>query len=94
MDTASFQAALGRVPDTTASRTGAASIRFLLPDHGGVLRRVSIPDEPGTNAELHIRPGEPVPDPADSACRIGHVMARAETATTRGHGCWSPAPTG
>ncbi|MEV7612184.1 ATP-grasp domain-containing protein [Streptomyces sp. NPDC089799] len=77
---ACLQAVLGRVPDTVATRTGAASIRFLLPERGGVLREVSIPQTPGTHGELHLRPGETVPEPADSACRIGHVVARAETA--------------
>ncbi|MFF4445446.1 ATP-grasp domain-containing protein [Streptomyces sp. NPDC001502] len=77
---AQLQAVLGLVPDTVPSRTDAASIRFLLPEHGGVVRQVVIPDLPGTRGEVHLRPGEAVPDPADSACRIGHVVARAETA--------------
>ncbi|MFG2296452.1 ATP-grasp domain-containing protein [Streptomyces sp. NPDC048603] len=75
-----LQAVLGRVPDTVPSVTGAAAIRFLLPARGGVLRQVSIPETPGTHSELHLRPGDSVPEPADSACRIGHVVARAETA--------------
>ncbi|WP_433544486.1 ATP-grasp domain-containing protein (plasmid) [Streptomyces sp. CA-294286] len=74
-----LQAVLGRVPDTVASRADAATIRFLLPERGGVLRRVVIPETPGTHSELHLRPGETVPEPADSACRIGHVVARAAT---------------
>ncbi|MFJ4862191.1 ATP-grasp domain-containing protein [Streptomyces sp. NPDC088748] len=77
---AHLQAVLGLVPDTVPSRTDAASIRFLLPEHGGVLRRVVIPDLPGTHSEVHLRPGDVVPEPADSTCRIGHVVARAETA--------------
>ncbi|CAM5324691.1 ATP-grasp domain-containing protein [Streptomyces avidinii] len=77
---AQLQAVLGLVPDTVPSRTDAASIRFLLPEHGGVLREVVIPDLPGTHSEVHLRPGAVVPEPADSACRIGHVVARAETA--------------
>ncbi len=77
---AQLQAVLGLVPDTVPSRTDAASIRFLLPERGGVVRQVVIPDLPGTHGEVHIRPGEVVPEPADSACRIGHVVARAETA--------------
>ncbi|MER6253292.1 ATP-grasp domain-containing protein [Streptomyces sp. NPDC001584] len=77
---AQLQAVLGLVPDTVPSRTDAASIRFLLPERGGVVRQVVIPDLPGTRGEVHLRPGEVVPDPADSACRIGHVVARAETA--------------
>lgn len=77
---AHLQAVLGQVPDTVPSRTGAASIRFLLPEHGGVLRRVSIPDLPGTHGEVHLSPGAVVPEPADSSCRLGHVVARAETA--------------
>ncbi|MFI5830139.1 ATP-grasp domain-containing protein [Streptomyces sp. NPDC051578] len=77
---AHLQAVLGLVPDTAASRTDAASIRFLLPEHGGVLRQVVIPDLPGTHSEVHLRPGEVVPEPVDSTCRIGHVVARAETA--------------
>ncbi|MFI1645674.1 ATP-grasp domain-containing protein [Streptomyces avidinii] len=77
---AQLQAVLGLVPDTVPSRTDAASIRFLLPEHGGVLRQVVIPDLPGTHSEVHLRPGAVVPEPADSACRIGHVVARAETA--------------
>lgn len=77
---AHLQAVLGRLPDTVPSRTAAASIRFLLPERGGVLRRVSIPDLPGTHGEVHLAPGTPVPEPADSSCRIGHVVARAETA--------------
>ncbi|MFD9475551.1 ATP-grasp domain-containing protein [Streptomyces nojiriensis] len=77
---AQLQAVLGLVPDTVPSRTDAASIRFLLPERGGVVRQVVIPDLPGTRGEVHLRPGEAVPDPADSACRIGHVVARAETA--------------
>jgi hypothetical protein len=56
------------------------SIRFLLPARGGVLRRVDVPDLPGTHSEVHLRPGEAVPDPVDSACRVGHVVARAATA--------------
>ncbi|MGW2274559.1 ATP-grasp domain-containing protein [Streptomyces yangpuensis] len=75
-----LQAVLGRVPDTVATASAAASIRFLLPEHGGVLRHASIPEAPGTHGELHLRPGDPVPEPADSACRIGHVLARAATA--------------
>lgn len=77
---AQLQAVLGRLPDTLPSRTAAASIRFLLPERGGVLRRVFIPDLPGTHAEVHLSPGTSVPEPADSSCRIGHVVARAETA--------------
>ncbi|CAM5474101.1 hypothetical protein [Streptomyces avidinii] len=77
---AQLQAVLGLVPDTVPSRTDAASIRFLLPEHGGVLREVVIPDLPGTHSEVHLRPGAVVPEPADSACRIGRVVARAETA--------------
>jgi biotin carboxylase len=76
---ACLQAVLGRVPDTVASRTDAATIRFLLPPRGGVLREVSIPEMPGTHSELHLRPGDTVPEPADSSCRVGHVVARAET---------------
>lgn len=75
-----LQAVLGLVPDTVPSRTDAASIRFLLPEHGGVLREVVIADLPGTHGEVHLGPGDVVPEPADSACRIGHVVARAETA--------------
>lgn len=75
-----LQAVLGRVPDTAATAADAASIRFLLPERGGVLRRASIPEAPGTHGELHLRPGDTVPEPADSACRIGHVVARAATA--------------
>ncbi|MEU8463359.1 ATP-grasp domain-containing protein [Streptomyces sp. NPDC029003] len=77
---AHLQAVLGLLPDTVPSRTRAASIRFLLPERGGVLRRAVIADLPGTHGEVHLRPGEVVPEPADSACRIGHVVARAETA--------------
>ncbi|MEU6892642.1 ATP-grasp domain-containing protein [Streptomyces sp. NPDC046557] len=74
-----LQAVLGRVPETVPSLTEAATIRFLLPEHGGVLRQVFIPEEPGTHSEWHLRPGDTVPEPADSACRIGHVVARAHT---------------
>ncbi|MYR41695.1 ATP-grasp domain-containing protein [Streptomyces sp. SID5910] len=74
-----LQAVLGRVPDTVASRADAATIRFLLPERGGVLRQVSVPEVPGTHSELHLRPGDTVPEPADSSCRVGHVVARAET---------------
>ncbi|MFJ4776607.1 ATP-grasp domain-containing protein [Streptomyces sp. NPDC088762] len=74
-----LQAVLGRVPDTAASRTDAAAIRFLLPERGGVLRQAFIPEMPGTHGEFHLRPGDVVPEPADSSCRIGHVVARAET---------------
>ncbi|MGW6781772.1 ATP-grasp domain-containing protein [Streptomyces sp. NPDC054987] len=77
---AHLQAVLGRVPDTAPAFAGAASIRFLLPERGGVLRRASIPEAPCTHGELHLRPGDAVPEPADSACRIGHVVARAATA--------------
>lgn len=76
---ACLQAVLGRVPDTVASSMEAATIRFLLPERGGVLRQVYIPEVPGTHSELHLRPGDAVPEPADSACRIGHVVARAES---------------
>ncbi|MFJ3174720.1 ATP-grasp domain-containing protein [Streptomyces roseus] len=77
---AQLQAVLGLVPDTVPSRTDAASIRFLLPEHGGVLREVVVPDLPGTHSEVHLRPGEAVPEPADSTCRVAHVVARARTA--------------
>ncbi|MFF8778400.1 ATP-grasp domain-containing protein [Streptomyces sp. NPDC015140] len=77
---AHLQAVLGLVPDTVPSRTDAVSIRFLLPARGGVLRRVDVPDLPGTHSEVHLRPGDEVPDPVDSACRVGHVVARAATA--------------
>ncbi|MER5728403.1 ATP-grasp domain-containing protein [Streptomyces sp. NPDC002138] len=77
---AHLQAVLGLLPDTVPSRTDAASIRFLLPDRGGVLRRAVIADLPGTHGEVHLRPGEVVPEPTDSMCRVGHVVARAETA--------------
>ncbi|MFF3648321.1 ATP-grasp domain-containing protein [Streptomyces sp. NPDC002181] len=76
---AQLQAVLGLVPDTVPSRTDAASIRFLLPEHGGVLREAVVPDLPGTHSEVHLRPGDVVPEPADSTCRIAHVVARAET---------------
>ncbi|MFC7816946.1 MULTISPECIES: ATP-grasp domain-containing protein [unclassified Streptomyces] len=76
---ACLQAVLGRDPDTVASRTRAAAIRFLLPERGGVLRRVSVPEMPGTHSELHLSPGDTVPEPADSSCRVGHVVAHAET---------------
>ena len=74
-----LQAVLDRVPDTVTSSTDAATIRFLLPERGGVLRQVFIPKTPGTHSELHLQPGDMVPEPADSACRIAHVVARAET---------------
>ncbi|WP_167546471.1 ATP-grasp domain-containing protein [Streptomyces flavidovirens] len=74
-----LQTVLGRVPDTVTPHTDAATIRFLLPERGGVLRKVSIPKTPGTHSELHLRPGDMVPEPADSACRIGHVVAHADT---------------
>ncbi|MFF4421557.1 hypothetical protein ACFY04_12350 [Streptomyces sp. NPDC001549] len=45
------------MPDTVPSRTDAASIRFLLPERGGVVRQVVIPDLPGTHGEVHLRPG-------------------------------------
>ncbi|WP_043194451.1 ATP-grasp domain-containing protein [Streptomyces sp. NRRL F-2664] len=77
---AHLQAVLGRVPDTAPTAAGAASIRFLLPERGGVLRRAAIPAVPGTHSELYLRPGDAVPEPADSSCRIGHVVARAGTA--------------
>ncbi|MFC7894189.1 ATP-grasp domain-containing protein [Streptomyces sp. NPDC057381] len=76
---ACLQAVLGREPDTVASRARAAAIRFLLPERGGVLRRVSVPEIPGTHSELHLSPGDTVPEPADSSCRVGHVVAHAET---------------
>ncbi|MFE1201051.1 ATP-grasp domain-containing protein [Streptomyces sp. NPDC058762] len=76
---AHLRAVLGLVPDTVPRRADAAAIRFLLPEHGGVLRRVDIPALPGTHSEVHLRPGDAVPEPADSTCRIGHVVARAET---------------
>ncbi|MEU6291666.1 hypothetical protein [Streptomyces sp. NPDC046988] len=50
------------------------------PRPGGVLRRVDVPDLPGTHSEVHLRPGDEIPDPVDSACRVGHVVARAATA--------------
>ncbi|MEV6399779.1 ATP-grasp domain-containing protein [Streptomyces sp. NPDC051907] len=74
-----LQAVLGRAPQTEPSRASAATIRFLLPRSGGVLRRVAIPAVPGAHSELHLQPGDMVPDPADSSCRIGHVVARADT---------------
>lgn len=74
-----LQAVLGRIPDTVPSSTDAATIRFLLPEHGGVLRQVLVPKVPGTHSELHLRPGDTVPEPADSTCRLGHVVARAKT---------------
>ncbi|MFD8352686.1 ATP-grasp domain-containing protein [Streptomyces coelicoflavus] len=77
--TAHLQAVLGLVPDTAPHRADAAAIRFLLPEHGGVLRRADVPGLPGTHSELCLRPGDAVPEPTDSTCRIGHVVARAET---------------
>ncbi|MFE5768558.1 ATP-grasp domain-containing protein [Streptomyces sp. NPDC056485] len=77
---AQLQAVLGLLPDTVPSRTDAASIRFLLPERGGVLREAVVPDLPGTHSEVHLRPGDVVPEPADSTCRIAHVVARAQTA--------------
>ncbi|MHC8419204.1 ATP-grasp domain-containing protein [Streptomyces sp. NB004] len=77
---AHLRAVLGTVPDTAPTRTDAAAIRFLLPERGGVLRRLDVPGEPGTHAELYLKPGDAVPEPADSACRAGHVLARAATA--------------
>ncbi|MEU9517520.1 ATP-grasp domain-containing protein [Streptomyces sp. NPDC048224] len=75
-----LQAVLGLVPDTVPSRADAAAIRFLLPESGGVLRRVDIPGLPGTHSEVSLRPGDAVPEPSDSTCRVGHVVARAGTA--------------
>ncbi|MFF4951289.1 ATP-grasp domain-containing protein [Streptomyces chattanoogensis] len=74
-----LQAVLGRVPDTVPLRSDAAAIRFLLPERGGRLGRIVIPEVSGTHSELHLRPGDMVPQPTDSSCRVGHVVARAET---------------
>ncbi|NEB08646.1 ATP-grasp domain-containing protein [Streptomyces coelicoflavus] len=56
--TAHLQAVLGLVPDTAPHRTDAAAIRFLLPEHGGVLRRADVPGLPGRHSELCLRPGD------------------------------------
>ncbi|WP_208877380.1 ATP-grasp domain-containing protein [Streptomyces armeniacus] len=74
-----LQTVLGRVPDTAPTRTDAAAIRFLLPRSGGRLRRVSVPEVSGTHSELHLGAGDTVPEPEDSSCRIGQVVARAGT---------------
>ncbi|MFM9368551.1 ATP-grasp domain-containing protein [Streptomyces sp. Da 82-17] len=74
---ASLQAVLGRMPDTTPVRDEAAAIRFLLPERGGRLERVHVPQQPGTYHELRLETGALVPDPADESCRVGHVLARA-----------------
>jgi biotin carboxylase len=76
-----LQAATGRLPDTGATRERAAAIRFLLPERAGVLELVRVPDVPGTHSEIEMRPGDPVPEPADSSGRIGHVVAVADSPT-------------
>ncbi|MGI5484535.1 ATP-grasp domain-containing protein [Streptomyces lavendofoliae] len=76
---AHLRAVTGRLPDTTPTRDAAAVIRFLLPERAGVLERVTVPDLDGTHSETYIRPGERVPEPADSSGRVGHVVARAHT---------------
>ncbi|MFJ9344698.1 ATP-grasp domain-containing protein [Streptomyces sp. NPDC101733] len=70
----------GRHPDTTPTRDAAAAIRFLLPEHAGVLAEIRLPHVPGTHGETYLRPGAPVPEPTDSSGRLGHVVARAASA--------------
>lgn len=72
-----LQAVTGRVPRTEPTRDAGAALRFVLPERAGVLRYVVIPEAPGTDSRIHIRPGERVPEPADSSGRVGHVLARA-----------------
>ncbi|QES51755.1 carboxylase [Streptomyces venezuelae] len=74
-----LQAVTGRLPETGAVREGAAAIRFLLPGRGGVLDHVRVPEVPGTHSEIGLRPGDTVPEPADSSGRIGHVVAVADS---------------
>ncbi|MFC8518894.1 ATP-grasp domain-containing protein [Streptomyces sp. NPDC057257] len=74
-----LQAVTGHPPDTRVTRERAAAIRFLLPERAGVLEHVRVPEIPGTRAELELCPGDPVPEPADSAGRIGHVVAVADS---------------
>ncbi|MDO0917368.1 ATP-grasp domain-containing protein [Streptomyces sp. DT2A-34] len=72
-----LQAVTGQVPHTAPTREAAAALLFLLPDRAGVVEEVVIPDVPGTHSQVHVRPGERVPEPADSSGRVGHVVARA-----------------
>ncbi|QOV33831.1 ATP-grasp domain-containing protein [Streptomyces ferrugineus] len=72
-----LRAVTGRVPHTEPTRDAAAALRFVLPERAGVLEYVVIPEAPGTHSRIHIRPGERVPEPADSSGRVGHVLARA-----------------
>ncbi|GHH10121.1 ATP-grasp domain-containing protein [Streptomyces lanatus] len=72
-----LRAVTGRAPDTGPTRAAGAALRFVLPERGGVLEYVVIPEVPGTQSRLHIRPGEQVPEPADSSGRVGHVLACA-----------------
>ncbi|WCD90086.1 Alanine--anticapsin ligase [Streptomyces xanthophaeus] len=72
-----LMAVTGRPPQVVATRDGAAAIRFLLPGHAGVLEGVFVPEVPGTHSEIHLRPGDTVPEPSDSSGRVGHVVARA-----------------
>ncbi|MET9831580.1 ATP-grasp domain-containing protein [Streptomyces sp. NPDC006385] len=72
-----LRAVTGRAPRTAPTRDAAAALRFLLPDRAGLLQEVVIPEVPGTHSQIHIRPGQPVPEPADSSGRVGHVVARA-----------------
>ncbi|MET9253832.1 ATP-grasp domain-containing protein [Streptomyces sp. NPDC003717] len=75
-----LRAVTGRPPRTRPTRHRAAAIRFLLPEHAGTLAEVVVPEVPGTRSELYLRPGDTVPEPADSSARVGHVAARAATA--------------
>ncbi|AZQ38011.1 ATP-grasp domain-containing protein [Streptomyces cyaneochromogenes] len=79
-----LQAVTGQVPDTAPTRDAAAAVRFVLPDRAGVLEHVVVPDLPGTHSRLHIRPGQRVPEPADSSGRVGHVVARAASVEEAG----------
>ncbi|MFD6970245.1 ATP-grasp domain-containing protein [Streptomyces sp. NPDC059949] len=72
-----LRAVTGRPPLVAPTRDEAAAIRFLLPEHAGVLERIVVPEVPGTHSEIHLRPGDTVPEPADSSGRVGHVVARA-----------------
>ncbi|MYV97194.1 ATP-grasp domain-containing protein, partial [Streptomyces sp. SID3343] len=72
-----LRAVTGRPPRPAPAREGTAVIRFLLPEHSGVLEEVFVPEIPGTHSEIHLRPGDFVPEPTDSSGRVGHVVALA-----------------
>jgi biotin carboxylase len=86
---ACVQLGVGRPAALGHTKAGAASIRFLLPEHEGILLGASGIDRVGAmpgvvEAVLYRRPGDVIRLRGDFRDRIGHVIvAGAEGATVR-----------